>query len=179
MGQRFRSGDERTTVRAAAGGSSQARGQLFDDHWDAAWRRAAALLGDPVAAEDVVQDAFERAFRGLHRFEAAASFRTWLLRIVTNRAIDVMRVRHRDRPLDETLAEEPVWPDDPGRRGSLRRAVSALSPERRAVVVLVYWLDLTVAEAAHTLDIPEGTAKSRLSRGLDELRDALGATDVR
>ena len=140
------------------------------------WRHARALSGTPEAADDLTQDVFERAFGGLAAFEGRSGVRTWLLRIATNRAIDLSRRARPYEPLpDDLVSDVPVSAPEP----ALRRAVEALDPERRAIVVLVYWLDLTLTEAAEMLGVPAGTAKSRLSRALEELRVQLGVTDAR
>lgn len=178
MGTISQPSDEAASLAAARGGSHTARETLFRDNWGPAWRRAYALVGDRATAEDIVQDSFERAFEALTSFEGRSSFRTWLLSIVTNRALDVLRRRHNDGSLEEAPGVEPDWPEDPGERGRVRRAVAGLPPDRQAVVVLVYWLDLTLLEAAEALGVPQGTVKSRLARALEQLRASLGVNDV-
>jgi RNA polymerase sigma-70 factor (ECF subfamily) len=172
---RLRSTDETRLVDEACAGSARARGELFRRHWDAAWARAYALTGRRADAEDVVQDAFERAFGALERFDRRASFRTWLLRIVTNRALDLLKGQRRQVPLGEHGVE---WVDAVGRRGVLQGAVARLSPDRRLVVVMRYWLDLAPGEIAEHLGVPEGTVNSRLARALAELRSFLEVDDV-
>lgn len=163
----------------AARGSTTARAELFERHWRDAWRRARTLMDDDARAEDVVQDAFEKAFRGLGTFRGDAAFGTWLGRIVTNAALDALRRTAHEAPLDDEYAADADWPEDAVGDAVLRRTVRALDPDRRAVVALVYWGDLTLNEAADALGIPVGTAKSRLARALDELRHHLGVNDVR
>lgn len=167
---------EADLIAAARRGSREARAELFGRHWEAVWRHARALSGTAEAADDLTQDVFERAFRGLSGFEGRSGVRTWLLRIATNRAIDVSRRTRPQEPLpDDLVSEVRVPAPEP----ELRRAVEELAPERRAVVVLVYWLDLTLTEAAEALGVPAGTAKSRLGRALEDLRERLGVTDAR
>ncbi len=166
---------EADLIAASLRGSREARAELFGRHWEAVWRHARALSSTPEAADDLTQDAFERAFKGLPGFEGTSGVRTWLLRIATNRAIDLARRARPQEPLPEDLVSEVVSAPEP----ELRRAVEELAPERRAIVVLVYWLDLTLTEAAEVLGIPAGTAKSRLGRALEELRERLGVTDAR
>jgi len=167
---------EADLIAAAHRGSREARAELFGRHWEAVWRHARALSGTPEAADDLTQDVFERAFMGLHAFEGRSGVRTWLLRITTNRAIDLSRRTRPQEPLpDDLVSEVRASAPEP----ELRRAVEDLAPDRRAIVVLVYWLDLTLTEAAEVLGVPAGTAKSRLGRALEELRDRLGVTDAR
>lgn len=134
--------------------------------------RAFTITGRRALADDVVQDAFERAFRSLPTYEPTAPFERWLARIVTNRAIDLLRRERREAPLEEAAEVAVEWAgneDD----AALRRAVAALEPERRLAVVLRYWLDMTPAEIAELSDTPVGTVHSRLARGLADLRRVL------
>src|SRR5690348_6182996 len=78
-------------LEAIRAGSRTAWGQLFARHADVAWRTAYAIVHDHGRAEDVVQDAFVRAIRAEDRFDRSRPFRPWLLRIVTNRSLDVLR----------------------------------------------------------------------------------------
>lgn len=171
--------DETVLVRDARQGSRLAAGRLFALHAEDAWRLAFYLVGDRAAADDIAQDAWERAFRRLNSFEERASFRTWLRRIVANRAMDHLR-RERRRPDRECLTEgagaRGGGGDDEQSAIELRAAIARLTPERRAVVVLHHWVGLSVVECAAVLGVPTGTAASRLSRAMADLRDALEVT---
>src|ERR671928_107876 len=90
-------------VELARKGSRDAAGELFSRHWRDAWRAAYAVTGRRAMADDVAQDAFERAFAALSRFDARRPFAPWLHRIVVNRALDLLRSERR-------LVPEP--PDD-------------------------------------------------------------------
>lgn len=170
--------DDRRLVAAALAGSAQAGEELFARHWLAAWRVALSVCGSPNAADDIAQDAFERAFRGLARFNGRSSFRTWLSRIVVNRAIDDGR-RRRSQPLDAAESLDGSWnEDDVLRDRDVLDAVAALTPERRTVVALRYWAQHSPAEIAEILDLPLGTVHSRLGRALTDLRSRLEVSDV-
>jgi RNA polymerase sigma-70 factor (ECF subfamily) len=128
-------------------------------------------------ADDVAQDAFERAFERLASFDPERSFGAWLHRIVVNRALDVLRRERRLVPsghIRESVNEEPRGLED----RPLAISVAALSSERRVVVVLRYWLDFSPAEIAEILGVPVGTVSSRLTRALSELRLELEANHV-
>jgi RNA polymerase sigma-70 factor, ECF subfamily len=172
--------DERQLVADAAAGSPAAGEELFSRHWLSAWRLAFSVTGSATAADDVAQDAFERAFRGLARFNGRSSFGTWLSRIVLNEAIDVRRRQRRLQPLAPGDAASPAWSDEETVRDrALFEAVLTLPLERRTVVVLRYWARHSPAEIAEILGIPLGTVHSRLARGLAELRSRLEEADVR
>lgn len=155
-------------LQAIRDGSRTAWGELFRRHADAAWRTAYAIVRDHARAEDVVQDAFLRAIRAAERFDRQRPFRPWLLRIVTNRAVDVLRHEQFATP-GEVEGETFAHLADDADPGEVREAIARLDPDRRTVVVLRYWLDLSPGEIAERLDVPVGTVGSRLSRALDDL----------
>jgi len=166
--------DERSDpvlIRAACAGDGEAAGVLFRRHWQPAWRVAYGITGRRALADDIAADAFERAFAALHRFDRRRPFAAWLHRIVTNRAIDLLRAERR--LVDDEIALASV--EDPGDEqhgdAGLLEAVRALPVQRRVVVVLRYGIGMTPAEIAALLEVPVGTVHSRLARALDQLRD--------
>ena len=136
-------------------------------------RLAYRLLGDRAAMDDVLQEAYLRAYRALPRFRGGAAFGTWLYRIVYNACLDELR-RGRSRR-EVALHEQPagVSPDGVEEQLDLERALAALPPELRAVVLLVDAEGLSYDEAAEVLGVASGTIGSRLSRARAALRDAL------
>jgi len=171
----MRQATDEELVRRAQAGSREAGSELFSRHSEDSWRLAFLLIGDRVAADDVTQDAWERAFRGLSAFEGRSSFRTWLRRIVAHRALDHLR-RERRRPDRGALTDETAGPPDassiPG--AEVRAAIRRLDVDRQVAVVLHHWMGLTVAECAGVLDVPMGTVQSRLARAMNDLRSTLG-----
>jgi RNA polymerase sigma-70 factor, ECF subfamily len=171
--------DERQLVAEAAAGSPAAGEELFSRHWLAAWRLAFSVTGSAAAADDVAQDAFERAFRGLSGFNGRSSFRTWLSRIVLNQSIDLARRQSRLQPLEADETPSPEWSDeDAVRDRDLFDAVLALPLDRRTAIVLRYWARHTPPEIAEILGVPLGTVHSRLGRALAELRSRLEEIDA-
>ena len=171
--------DDHDLVTRARSGSKEALGELFARHWTSAWRAAYGLTGERAMADDVAQDAFERAIRNLHRFDARRPFGAWLHRIVVNRAHDVMRRESRLTTL-EGRAEEGVdgRQHEAVQRAEVRAAIARLDFDRRAVVVLHYWLGHPLSDVAAILDVPVGTVHSRMSRALGDLRQRLEVGDV-
>jgi RNA polymerase sigma-70 factor (ECF subfamily) len=164
-------------------GDSAAYGELVLPHAQVA-KRTAVFLGAGADADDVVQEAFVKAYRALGSFRADSPFRPWLLRIVANETRNVVRSRGRRSkreelaaPLDVVLdpAEEAVSLE---RRSELLAAVRALPDPMRLVVTCRYLLDLDEQETAAVLGWPRGTVKSRLHRALGRLRDALPDKEV-
>jgi RNA polymerase sigma-70 factor (ECF subfamily) len=164
--------DERAWVRAAQRGSASAIEALFRLHWPRAYRAAYLVVHDAAAAEDIAQEAFLAAIRTLDRFDRRRPFGPWLHRIVINRAIDWTRARQlraEAELLDHLEAPDPA----PSLDGSLLRALAALPPDHRAVIVLRHLLEYTPGEIAELLGLPRGTVNSRLRRGLDSLKEQL------
>jgi RNA polymerase sigma-70 factor, ECF subfamily len=165
-------------VELARHGSQEAASELFSRHWRAAWRAAYAVTGRREMADDVAQDAFERAFAALSRFDARRPFAPWLHRIVVNRCLDLLRSERRLVSNDAAL-ERLEWRDEPLGDEALLAAVSELSLQRRVVIVLRYGLGYSPRAIADLLGLPTGTVNSRLARALDELRVSFEVSDVR
>lgn len=153
--------------------------------YTAAAHRTAYLLGAGADADDVMQEAFVKAYHGLRGFRAGAAFRPWLLRIVANESRNLQRSRRRRSAVTDRLARsepETLASGDPESRlltaeasAALLAAVHALPDKDRGAVICRYFLDLSEAETAQVLGVRRGTVKSRLSRALVKLRPALAA----
>jgi RNA polymerase sigma-70 factor (ECF subfamily) len=163
--------DERARVRGAQRGSASDLEALFRTHWPRAFRAAYLVTHDAGAAEDIAQESFLAAIRALDRFDRKRPFGPWLHRIVVNRAIDWTRARRLRGEVE--LSESVPAPEPPRQGGETFAALTRLSPEQRAVIVMRYLLDFTPGEIAEALDLPRGTVNSRLRRGLDALGDEL------
>jgi RNA polymerase sigma-70 factor, ECF subfamily len=136
------------------------------------------LVGDRHLMDDVLQEAYLKAFRALPSLRGQEALGTWLRRIVYNAAMDQLRGRRRVLPLDD-LPDRPDPAPDPadvavGRR-DLAAALESLPPLMRAAVLLVDAEGLTYEEAGAIIGVPKGTVASRLSRAREVLRRALGA----
>jgi RNA polymerase sigma-70 factor (ECF subfamily) len=164
---------ERDLIHAAQSGSRDAAEELFRRHWRPAYRAAYLVARDSHAAEDIVQEAFVSALRGLDRFDRRRPFAPWLHRIVVNRAIDWSRARALRREVGGVAPEPSTDPRTDSYSQDIATALAALPEEQRAVVVLRYVLGYTPGEIAKLLGFPRGTVNSRLRRGLDRLAGEL------
>ncbi|HZI78016.1 MAG TPA: RNA polymerase sigma factor [Vicinamibacterales bacterium] len=147
----------------------------FEQHKDAVYRFAWRMSGSAAAAEDITQDVFVGLLRHPDRFDPGrGTLRALLLGIARNLALKRWRKEHRLEPLDEeAMAAEPV---DLGRGevgDMVGRAVGALGPLQREVVILAEYEGLTLAEIARAVDADVGTVKSRLHRARENLRRTL------
>src|SRR5437773_9999949 len=121
-------------VQLARRGSRDAAAELFSRHWRSAWRAAYVLSGRRELADDVAQDAFERAFAALSRFDERRPFEPWLHRIVVNRSLDLLRSERRLVGIEAVDRIEGEWRDAAAEDRALLQAVSGLSPQRRGVI---------------------------------------------
>lgn len=148
---------------------------------DVLYRVARRLTGDAHDAEDLVQDVLLRAYRAFDRFDGRYP-RAWLLTIMRNTHVNMLRKRRPDLLEDEVVQALPAVGDDGRRDGTperalhdhfdpiVREALASLSAKHRAVIALVDLDGLTYQEAADMLDVPTGTAMSRLHRARRKVR---------
>lgn len=174
---------EQEWIDQARQGDRVAWDKLVGEHQAPAFRLAYLLLGNAADAEDVAQEAFLRAFRGLHRFEGGRPFRPWLLRITANLAHNrrrsagrylaaVERLFRAEPEAVRAVAAEPSL-ERKEEAQALWRAVARLKAPDREVIYLRYFLELPVEETAAVLQVAPGTVKSRLHRAMDRLRQVV------
>jgi len=155
---------------------------LYDAHHRQAIGLAYRMLGDLGDAEEVVQEVFLSAWRSGHTYDPSrGSTHTWILSMVRNRSIDLLRARRR-RPV-QPLVEGVDVPDTADVTSqavsnvdaqSAYEALKALPPEQKQVIELAYFGGLSHSEIATQLAAPIGTVKGRIRLGLDRLRVAMG-----
>jgi len=146
----------------------------------AALRFATRLTGDPLLAEEVVQEALLRATRSWQAFRAESEFGTWLLRIVVNAFRDQLRRRHSSEDLSDSLPDDrsadPVILAQHAEQGRMvADAVSSLPPRQREVLVLVVYEQLSTEEAARVLNTSETNVRANLSYARAALKKMLAA----
>jgi RNA polymerase sigma-70 factor, ECF subfamily len=175
-------GDEMLLARWAKG-DRDALEELFRRYRTVAYRVAYRLLGNEADALDAVQEGFIKALTHLPAFEGRSSFKTWLLRVVTNASLDLGRQRGRREALaaarleQQHDGEEPASRDDPAdglARADLRRvlqnALEQLPEAQRRTFVLHAEAELSYREVADVLGISIGTVMSRLYYARQRLR---------
>lgn len=171
--------DQHGLVERASQGDHEAFGVLVGAHLARLDTAARLILRDPDLARDAVQDATLRAWRNLRGLRDPGRFEAWLHRLTVNACLDLARKRRgRSFEVELTPLHDAPTPDPTSRVADtlyVERMLSAVDPDQRAVVVLHFYLDLTLPETAAALGVPVGTAKSRLNRALDRLRITVAA----
>jgi len=179
-------------VRRALSGDEDAYTELVRRHQSMVAGVVLKMTRRPEWVEDLSQEAFLKAFSGLSRFKKKSGFSTWLYRITVNVSLDEIRKRDSRRRLISQATDEPSMPDSIiGRTGAdgerlvltretqkkVRDSLERLSPEYRAVLVLRYLEELSTPEIAETLELPEGTVRSRLYYARIELSGILSKVE--
>ncbi len=153
---------------------------IVSEHQEAVFRLAYLMLGDADDAADVAQDTFINAYKALGRYDSSRPMRPWLMRICANLARNRRRSLGRyfaalqrllsNEPAPMTVHDRSVKSID---ARALWQAVRRLNTTDQEVIYLRYFLDVPEAEMATTLNVAQGTIKSRLSRALGRLRDVV------
>lgn len=175
-------------VARARDGHRDAQQALFVQFRDLAYRVAYRISGRRADAMDIVQDAFIRAFTSMDRLTDDDKFKSWLMRIVSNKALDLLRSKRVRRAVsieggDEERGALQVADSGQAVRGSesesednvqrIKQAMSALPPDQHAAIALYVTGDMTYGEIAEALDIPLGTVMSRIHRARRQLKEWL------
>jgi RNA polymerase sigma-70 factor (ECF subfamily) len=181
--------DEAAAVARARAGDDEAFRHLVGRHSTALFRLAYRMTGNEHDAEDVVQDAFLKAYRSLDRFEDRSQVGSWLYRIATNCAFDLLRARQRrERHLvspdrnddDDTTPDAPSGAPDPERiaaSGDIRRrvdaAMSRMSARERAAFVLRHFEGRSLEETGEALGMDVNSTKQSVLRAVRKVRQVL------
>jgi RNA polymerase sigma-70 factor (ECF subfamily) len=177
-------------VARAQAGDPDAFRDLVDRHSRRIYRLALRMTGSVQDAEDVVQEAFLRAYRQLDRFESRANFGTWLHRITVNCSIDLMRARPRREDAQDADTLETLGPavtthggdatSEPERlalsaeiQERVVEAMERLSPMERAAFTLRHFEGMSIDEIGQTLNLRTNATKHSIFRAVRKMRAAL------
>lgn len=179
--------DEPALIRLARAGDAAAWKSLFDAHNRRVFSLAFRFLGNRSDAEDVLQETFIKAYRGLEGFDPtyAGGFAAWIGRIGANCSLDSLRrKKHRETlSLEDDAVADPsdgTHGADPERetgnreiRARIEEALGALSPKQRMIFTLRHYEGYTTREIAGMIDVTEGSVKTHLFRAVGSLRHTL------
>lgn len=177
--------EERVLMQAVARGDEAAVQALFDRFGALVFRHAYQALGTRAEAEDLVQDVFVQVWRTADRFDPTkAKLVTWVMLITRRSVIDRLRrraVRPKAVHLDDDASVSAPSQERPSagdvHEGALRRRLDELPALQRDVIERIYLQGFTLREVSQQMNVPLGTVKSALSRGLARVRTRLGANE--
>ena len=178
--------DETKLIDQVLQGDNDAFAQLVEAYQDRVYGLCLRMVSDREDAQDLAQEAFVRAWRGLKFYKHEAAFSTWLYRLTSNVCIDFLRQKKRRSALSLTSAEEEEQIDIPDpspqpeelvmqqqRKEAVAEAMSQLEDEFRLVLTLRVVQERSYEEIAEIMDLKVGTVKSRLARAREKLRKIL------
>ena len=173
--------DQEHIIARARRGDAHAFEQLVTAYRNQVFRLALRMCGNEADADEVAQEAFLSAWKGLPNFRGESRFSTWLYQLTTHAAIDLMRREKRQaaaEDIDEiTAADDGPSPQQQVERTEtqreIRSALMQLPEEYRQVLLLRFMQELSYEEIGRALKLPVGTVKSRLNRAKAQLKDIL------
>ena len=173
--------DQEHIIARARRGDADAFEQLVAAYRNQVFRLALRMCGNEADADEVAQEAFLSAWKGLPNFRGESRFSTWLYQLTTHAAIDLMRREKRQaaaEDIDEiTTADDGPSPQQQVERAEtqreIRSALMQLPEEYRQVLLLRFMQELSYEEIGRALKLPVGTVKSRLNRAKAQLKDIL------
>ena len=160
----------------AAAGDDDAFARVVGATQADVWRLC-FVLGSPDTADDLVQETYLRAWRGLPGFRGDASARTWILAVARRVAADHVRASRRSRRI-AALPPPPVVSPDPTGGVDVNLLIAGLDDDRRLAIFLTQMLGLSYQEAAAVCACPIGTIRSRVARAREELIDGLRSAEA-
>lgn len=161
-----------TDIKLAKKGNKEVFCRIIENNKNQLYRIAKGILGAEYDIEDALQETTLKAWLQISNLKKEEYFKSWLIRILINECYGVLRRRKKVIPLEEIKHLES-YDINSGEKVDLWDALSLLSDEFRAVIVLFYYEDLSYRDIAGILNISEGTVKSRLFRAKTKLEEIL------
>ncbi len=167
---------DRAAIRRYLAGDARAARELVERYQRPLFTVALRMLGNAQDAEDVTQAVFGRVFRDLQAYDTSHRFFSWVYRMTVNAALNAQRDRKSLVTIEDDTALPAVGSADDAIavEEQVHKALAALKPDDRSIVVLRYFQSLSYDEIAEVLGIPTKTVKSRLFTARDRLRVLLG-----
>ena len=179
---RQRSNEDQMLIASAKTGNLEAFESLVRKYQQSIYCLCRRMTGAHQSADDLAQETFLKAFSSLHTFKEGMSFFSWIRRIAVNSTLNFLKIRKREKSLDDVQNPEAVPlshsnPDSPQERlekhrmeEKFRNSLQALPSEQRIVFVLKVYENQSYEEISRLLNIPHGTVMSRLSRAREKLK---------
>ncbi|MTI47508.1 sigma-70 family RNA polymerase sigma factor [Sporosalibacterium faouarense] len=159
-------------VKKAIKGDDEAFYSIIHDNKEQLYRIAFSYLKNKEDSLEAIQEMTFRAYKNISKLKKPKYFKTWIIRILINYCVDEQKRQRKTLTLNRS--SEGITDSDRVEKLTVESAVDKLKPKYKDVIVLKYFEDLTISEIADIMKCPEGTIKTRLSRGLASLRKYLG-----
>lgn len=168
---------DRIAVERCLSGDVAGFAALIDRYERPVFNAIVHMVGSREDAQELCQQVFMKVFEHMESFDRRRKFFSWIYRVAMNETINFLKSRGEWQPLSESIEEPAPNPEERfatiERQRRLRRAILALEPKYRVLVILRHFLDFSYTQAAMILELPEKTVKSRLFTARRLLRDAL------
>lgn len=165
--------NERKLVKRAMKGNKEAYEELLVLHSNQLYRTAYLYIGNREDALDIVQETAYKGLIAIRQLKNETYFLTWLTKILIHCAFDVMKKKNKEIPAEEIVEYSAELFETKDTNIDLLSAVSQLKDHYRTAIILFYFKDFSIKEVAKTMDVPENTVKTYLSRGKVELKKRL------
>jgi RNA polymerase sigma-70 factor, ECF subfamily len=172
--------DEASLIGRIAVRDETALRALFARHQTRVFRFILRLVRNSAVAEELTNEVFLEVWRSAESYAGASSAATWILSIAHHRAVSSLRKRREESWDEDAAAALPDTDDNPevaaqkaDKGAILRRCLSALSPEHKGIIDLVYYHEMSITEASEILKIPENTVKTRMFYARKRLSELL------
>jgi RNA polymerase sigma factor (sigma-70 family) len=167
-------------IEQCRNGNTKAQFEIYKLYYKAMYNTSLRLVNDSMEAEDIMQEAFLKAFKNINTYKEEVSFGAWLKKIVVNRSLDVLKKRKLETgELDEGRTviadeeQEDVWEDQIQKIAEIKQAIAELSDKYRIIVTLHLIEGYDHDEIAEILDMTNAAVRTSYSRGRKNLQDLL------
>jgi len=173
---------DQSLVDRCLNGDRQALETLVREYQHPLYNAAYRILGNPEDAADATQAAFLKAIENLDRYDSNYKLFSWMYRIAVNEALNQLKRKKNQQPLDDRAVDDNPGPDEQVEAGNLSREIQdglmALTDSYRTVIVLRHFADFSYRQISDVLEIPEKTVKSRLYSARQLMKERLLAHGV-
>lgn len=167
-----------TLVKKILKGDSKCGEQFVTKHYPEVFRFMRCLTGSADTADDLTQQTFAKAWKGLSSYEGRASLATWLHKIAYHEYVQWLRGQHSDLPLEQALNVADLKLVSDLDSILISRAIASLTSKLREPFLLFYMQNFSTKEISELLEVPEGTIKSRLFTARERIRELIQSTEA-
>lgn len=171
---------DESDVNLAQAGDKDAFSRLIIDSQNALYRVSKGILMHDDDCADAIQETIIKSYYSIHKLKKKQNFKTWLTRILINQCYDLLKKRNKIIPIEPMDPQlQLIAQEEPTAYHQLSEGIDKLSTNKKAIITLFYYEQLTIQEIAVVLNIKEGTVKSRLNRARNNLASYLTKDEIK